>query len=58
MEENQEEKREEIVEIEENTALLKHDHVTYTKNNIPLEYCIAIYIGNKYAYEIEETRIK
>ena len=46
------------LEIEENTALLKHDHVTYTKNNIPLEYCIAIYIGNKYAYEIEETRIK
>ncbi len=43
--------------IEKNTALLKHDHVTYTKDFIPLEYCVAIYIGNKYAYEIEENRI-
>lgn len=43
--------------IENNTALLKHDHITYTTNNVPLEYCIAIYIGSKYAYEIEETRI-
>lgn len=44
------------LEVDKYTALLKHTHVTYTRNHIPLEYCEAIYIGNKYAYEIEETR--
>lgn len=44
------------LEVDRYTALLKHTHVTYTKNHQPLEYCEAIYIGSKYAYEIEETR--
>lgn len=46
------------LEVRPCTALLKHVHVTYTYNQIPLEYCEAIYIGDKYAYEIEETRIE
>lgn len=44
--------------VEKNTALLKHDHICYTSDNVPLEYCIAIYIGSKYAYEIEETAFR
>ncbi len=48
----------EHLEVEKNTALLKHDHITYTIDNAPLEYCVAIYIGYKYAYEIEDLRVK
>ena len=41
--------------ISANTALLRHEHITYTKNETPLEYCIAMYVGNKYVYEMEEN---
>ncbi len=40
------------LEIDPCTALLKHDHISYTNHHTPLEYCVAIYIGHRYAYEI------
>ncbi len=44
------------LQIDKYTALLKHDHLSYTRGNVPLEYCEALYVGYKYAYEIEESR--
>lgn len=46
------------LKVDKCTALLKHEHVTFTTNKVPLEYCEAIYIGNRYAYEFKGMKIK
>lgn len=39
------------------SALLKHYHVTISKDGLPIEYCDATYIGEKYSYDIEQRYI-
>lgn len=40
-----------------NSALLKHYHVTISRDELPIEYCDNTYIGEKYSYDIEQNFI-
>ncbi len=45
-----------LLEIKENTPLLKMEGITFLNNDVPIEYVIGIYSGERYKFTIEMKR--